>query len=352
MPATVVTFRSELKSKIADFLADSHMSCVQTEESLVALVVALADHREEGIALFPQVLICDDLDVVLRNVQGSNRITIGSGSRTAETVLHALKKCAPLANSGWAIWVERGTDHFDFGVFREPPTPTALDLRTTLLDTAPGQLHALLAAQYAPGTVELISVGNSGLRIYLSGVRPELVPPEDAQGQVAKWFAEDIEDGHLRGACTSFATTVLHDLLRKGHGTLIAVAPSGRRLPARILSDAVVLPEPADLSALVDVHSNAPSSLALAELLAYVSLLGGMLSSDGITVLDSCGRVLAFNWFIRTDTKSLTPREQVGGARHRAFAALKVLVDKGTLLGAFIRSSNGTDRAYPENANE
>jgi hypothetical protein len=45
----------------------------------------------------------------------------------------------------------------------------------------------------------------------------------------------------------------------------------------------------------------------------------------------------------------LTARERLGGARHRAFAALMALVDKQSAQGAFIRSSDGTDRAYERN---
>jgi hypothetical protein len=345
-PAKVVTFRSELKSSIADFLSDADMQCPHTEESLVALAVALADHREEGKALFPRVLICDDLATVLRNLQGSSPIVIGKGVRAPGTALRALKKCAPLADSGWAIWIERHADYFDYGVFREPPGPTSIDLRQTLLDTPPSSLHALLIAQFAPGTVELISVGNAGLRIHLSGERKESISTEDAQRAVANWMAEDIADDRIRESYVSFATAVLSELLRKGHGTLIAIASSGSTKWKRSAGDAVVLAQPIDLAALLAAHSDESTSSALAELIAYVNLLAGMLNSDGITVVDTAGKILAFNWFIRTDLRSLSAREQAGGARHRAFAALKSLVSRGQMRGAFIRSSNGVDTFY------
>lgn len=327
------------------------MSCAETEESLIALAVAIADYREEGRPLFPQLLICDDLDSVLRNVQGSNAIELGCGGRHPETILRALKKCGPLAENSWAIWIERQPDAFRFGVFRTP-TPTAIDLRTTLRDTmSSAPLRAVLIGQFAPGTVELISTGQAGIRIHLSGQREEQIPNDDPQRQVIDWSASDIQDGRLRESYVSFATTVLHDLLRKGHGTLIAVVPHDSKAWKRHARDAMILAEAVDLASKLRHHANEPTSSGLSDLLASVDLVAGMLSSDGITVFDTAGRVVAFNWFIRTDTSKLTARERLGGARHRAFAALKARVDAAQVRGAFIRSSDGTDRAYERVAN-
>lgn len=343
MPAKMVTFRSELKSTIADFLGDAGMTCSVTEESLVALTVKLADHREEGKQLFPKVLICDDRDTVLRNIQGTDAILIGTGERIPDTVLRALKKCAPLADNGWAIWINREPNNFSYGVFREPSNPTSLDLRRTLLDTQDeGQLAALLIAQFAPGKVELISAGKPGLRVHLTGERADAVS-DDPEGDLVIMWSECVAEDS-RESFASFATTLIHDLLRKGHGTLLAITPDGASLD--FLADAVVLETPIDLAGLVRNHGDNETSAALSELNGYANLLEGMMNSDGIVVVDSAGRVLAFNWFIKTDTTQLTPREQQGGARHRAFGALKALVDDKTLRGAFIRSADGGETAY------
>lgn len=176
MSAKVVTLRSELKRSIADFLADADMSCADTEESLIALTVAISDYREEGRPLFPRLLICDDLDSVLRNVQGSEPIEIGFGNRKPQTILRALKKCGPLAASSWTIWVERKPEEFRYGVFRAP-APTAIDLRTTLMATvSTAPLRAVMIGQFAPGTIELVSTGREGIRIHLTGQREEQIP--------------------------------------------------------------------------------------------------------------------------------------------------------------------------------
>ncbi|CAN5667524.1 hypothetical protein BH09ACT8_BH09ACT8_15550 [soil metagenome] len=323
------------------------MSCAATEEALVSLAVALADYREEERPLFPRMLICDDLNAVLRNVQGSGPVEIGSAVREPGTISRALKKCAPLTAGAWAIWVERQPEKFRYGVFREP-LPTALSIRSTLLDTPSDALRAVLIAQSSAGTIEMVSSGRPGMRIHLSGQREDDLSTEDTQQKVADWSAAGIADERARGSYHNFASTALQDLLRKGHGTLIAVVPHDKKAWRRNAKDAVHLDDPIDLARQLENHADDGTSLALFELSTSVELVAGMLSSDGITVLDTRGRVLAFNWFIRTDTRNLSARESLGGARHRAFSALKGLVDKSQIVGCYIRSSDGNDRAYGE----
>ena len=324
------------------------MTCAATEEALVSLAVALGDYREEERPLFPRILICDDLEAVLGNVQGSGPVQIGSAARQPGTISRALKKCAPLTAGAWAIWVERQPDAFRYGVFREP-LPTAVDIRTTLLDTPPSDaLRALLIAQFGAGTIEMVSAGGAGVRIHLSGQREDELSTEDRQQKVADWSAAGISDERVKASYRTFAATALQGLLRKGHGTLIAVVPHNKRRWQVHATDAVHLDEPIDLARQLELLADDATSLAFFELSTSVELVAGMLSSDGITVFDTCGRVLAFNWFIRTDTRNLSARESLGGARHRAFSALKGLVDKGQIVGCFIRSSDGSDTAYGE----
>lgn len=341
----MVTFRSGIKTAVADLLADADMTCAQTEEALIALVVALADLREEGAQLFPRLVICDDLEEFLKVVQGTSPLTLGTGPRVPSTIARGLKKCAPLADEGWAIWVSRGEQNFTYGVFRRPASPTSLDLRSTLLDMpAEPSLHALTIAQFAPGRVEVVAAGQPVLRIHMSGERADLDSPEGQSALVKRW-SHDITDDRLRSSFASFAARLLLDLLRKGHGALIAVVEAGVN-PHNFVEDAVILDEPVDLAALVEEHAESGSSEALSELLDYSGLLAGMLGSDGIVLLDSVGRVLAFNWFVKTDLASLSARDQQGGARHRAFGALSALTREGTLRGVFIRSSDGGESAF------
>ncbi len=341
MPSAHVTLRDQLKGKISDLLDDAGMTCHQTEEALIALSVDLADYREEGKQLYPRVVVCDDLVSTSRILQGSHAVEIGSGPRSPATARKCLKKCAPLASTNWLVWIERQPDAFRFGVFRAPVSPTAVDLRSTLADLEPATVRALLLAQLAPGTVEVVGAGLEGLLVHLSGERVEVLPSAAQQDQLSRWFMESIKAAHMLDPCVSFARNLFGDLLRESHGSLIAFVRSGDPVPAVLAEDGTILGEPLDLAELVIRHADDEPTENYTGLMASTALLGGMLNSDGITVLDTAGRILGYNCFVRASPDDLKPSELVGGARRRAFTALSALVDSGELRAAFIRSSDG-----------
>jgi len=127
-----VSFRAQLKGEVADFIERVDMACVETTSAIVDLIVELSHYEEEGTALYPKVLVCDTLSETLALLQGSAPLEIGRGPKNAATAKQALKKCAPLARQGWSIYIERHANEFNYGVFREPELPTALDIRSTL----------------------------------------------------------------------------------------------------------------------------------------------------------------------------------------------------------------------------
>ena len=157
-----------MKRAISDLLLDASMTCPQTEEALLALVVRLADYREEGISLYPRILIVDDLAGSLPILGGSSAIALGSGPRGPDTMEQCLKKCAPLTEGGWAIWVERTGGDFRYGVFREPMVPVAIDLRETVSSLRKDDATAVFVGQVAQSTVEILSPGIEPIVIHLS----------------------------------------------------------------------------------------------------------------------------------------------------------------------------------------
>ena len=146
-----VTFRAEMKRAISDLLSDACMPCSETEEALLALVVRLADYREEGIPLYPRILIVDDLASALPILGGSSAISLGSGPRGPDTMEQCLKKCAPLTEGGWAIWsseqrVISATESFASPWFQ------SLSISATIRSLHKDDASAVFVGQVAPST--------------------------------------------------------------------------------------------------------------------------------------------------------------------------------------------------------
>lgn len=342
MTTHVLTFRAELHGSVSRVLDACNMACINTADAIVALVVALSDYREEGRQLYPRVLVCDDLPQVLRIVQGSSLLAIGCGKRNASTAAHALKRCAPLANGGWAVGINRLDDGFEYGVFREPLAPTAVDLRSTVTDLKVGDAKVVLISQVAPSTVEIVSSGHEPVEIHFSADALDARPTRETLDVLPGWLVEAIEDQHLRESARSYWSTLLADCLRAAHGALVAVVHVGADLPAELATDGVPVPDAPRVIDMLKQHDQARSAESMSDLLAFGALFAGMLSSDGIAVLDTAGELLAFNCFLRIGAAE----ESIGGARSRAFLTLTHLVDDGRLRGAFIRSSDGQSKIY------
>lgn len=349
IPPRSVSFRSQLQGEISDFLEAGSMTCAETAGALVQLVVALSHYTEEGEDLHPTVVVFDDKLQSLRLLQGLEPIVIGAGPRSGDTVGQALKKCAPLARGGWALYVERiSSGQFEYGVFREPTSPTALDLRDTIYDFDVGDAKIVLVHQLARRSVELVGPGGRSLQVHLSDARSDQASPFDALIRLAEAGVEAL-DGATSEAASSFLRTTVASALHGAHGALVAVVRAGQPIPNSLQQDGTALEPKRDLGELVKQHLTAPDASSLAALLAYGALLSGMLASDGITVISSDCQLLGYNVFVRSPDPppDAPPSEFVGGARRRAFAALKGLVDSGELRAAYFRSSDGGAEYHP-----
>ena len=354
MPTRCVSFRSQLKGEISDFLQRERMVCSHTEEGLLELVVALSHYTEEGRSLYPELIICDNLELALGILRGSDRVPVGRGPRSSETVLLALKRCATLAVAGWLVYVQRCSQDFDYGVFRTPTSPIALDARETLyaLSQEASDIPMILASQLAEKAVELIGARSGALRIHLSAIPDDSSSPFDVLkalvGACTKRVAPEISE-----QTESFLRTSLGNALRRCHGTLVGVVNSIEDA-RNVSTDGVLFETQKSLCGLVREHESQRSDETFARLLAHSQLLAGMLNTDGMVLLSPGADLVGYNLFVQGGGESETIEEGgvPGGARRRAFNEMRRLVDENRLEGCFIQSSDGTIEFYPGSSSQ
>jgi len=92
-----ISFRSLMTGEVADFVKDEGLECSATSSSIVAAASRLANLREEGQPLSPEVYFCTDVEKLVAVLHGSEVIKLGQGRQEDKTVLQALKECAPLS---------------------------------------------------------------------------------------------------------------------------------------------------------------------------------------------------------------------------------------------------------------
>ncbi len=330
-----VSFRSQLQGEVADFLRDEGMACDATTDGLAELIVSLSKYREEGVPLFPTIWICDDLSKMLPLIQGQEPMPLGKGERSKGTLHQALKRCAPLAQDGWSIYVLRKNDQFEYGVFRESSHPLALAPDEGLL--AP-QVPIVMAMQLAENVVELRGSSGQSLHIHLSAARSNQPSPRQALAELAAAATASVDEEY-RADTARFLRRTIARILQQSHGTLIVVIKSSIDPPPKLFSDRVPLTPAIDLTRCIADFKNSGAGLEeFAALNAAGALLRGMLSSDGVTIFSADAKIVAYRSFIPLPNQA--SNTAIGGARSRTMNALRAALGED-LLAVFYQSHDG-----------
>lgn len=336
---TVLSFRHLLTGAIDEFLAEQGMASPVTAAALAELAVVLSHYREEGTALHPMVFLCEHFDALMRHVEATDALVLGEGPESPECVRRAIKICAPLAQGGWSVFLDREGTSLRFGVFRTDD----FALRETPLEvmrrTEDPSLRAVGMVRVADGVIELRGGKGPSRYVYLSGASTDAAPPGVVSHDLLLSLTRDCDDGIRRDLFT-FYRRVLLDVLRAAHGSLIAVVPVGHVHDA-LFHDGVFLPTAVDVGARIAAYRATHSETALAAVQGLRALLRGMMASDGVTVLRSDGAIVGFNVFVaHTPTREDRRDAMLGGARRRTFEALVGMVGRG-LVATFYRSQDG-----------
>lgn len=340
-----ISFRSQLKGSIDDFLAEEGLHCAETYAAITMAVADLAAYSEEGVTLSPDVYFCDDVASLAAQIHGAEVIPIGQGPRAPETVRKALKECAPLAKNPWSIFIERRNEEFFYGVFNFSNLPLSV-LPSEVLFTDGYKSFAISIKRLGVNTVELTGKLGKRLVVFFSAAKPDAARPTEAIAQVARKISSAVTS-ELRDQVERYVFRVLTDSLPECHGSLIAILPDNQIPDA--LKDAVKITPPLSISNRVGDFIKFGNNEELVRLQATASLIKGMLQCDGIVVFGIDGTLLAYRCFISSVIKS--PGAVTGGARRKAFEGLKQLVLARSVCAAFIQSQDGATE-YAEMKNE
>lgn len=345
----IATLRKTLNGELMDFISKENFFDTNVVNCIVWLLVQLSRYQEEGVVLYPRFVMCDAISLLLPQVQGADLMKIGSGPQDISTMHRALKQCAPLARDEWIAYVQRTSIGFDYGIFRKAGPPNGIDLREQFVSSMvvpPEKGGVILISQVANRVVELVGARVHAVTYHLSAADEEQPSPLLAIGTLARAITGDVENSAVKEETRAFVESALADALRRGHGTLIAVAKPGGVPPELSReNDSVCLDDsPVDIADAMVEHALERSAESHGRALAQAKLIEGMLATDGITVFESNGRVTRYNVFVKSADASGTAMN--GGARRRAFEALKALVDDGKLLLAFFRSADGDSEIH------
>lgn len=332
-----ISLRHNLLAASVDLLRQEDMNCLITQAGLPELISLLLHYREEGKSLYPEIYIFDDIELVKSFLPGCQFCFIGTGEKSTETLLKALKKCAPLTENGWVIYILRRDRTFEYGVLRVGSTRISMPISDALIDESNTGLNAILVHQLSEKMIEVKGVKADTLVISFAEKQDITDSPTINQERFIETVAEDVSSEY-KASLVTFYRKVFLEVLQRGHGTLACVINHEKNVPKK-LSDGIILEERISILEIVRELKERGDLEANSKLEGAFALIVGMMQSDGITVFTSMGEVALYNVFIKHPV-SIAKTNTNGGARSRTYLTLCEMVGK-TLKSAYIQSQDG-----------
>ncbi|MBN1665149.1 MAG: hypothetical protein JW943_16255 [Deltaproteobacteria bacterium] len=326
-----ITFRTHLLGSVTEFCQNSHLVTLQNSLNLVDLIVRLARYQEEGLKLFPKVYLTNNITKIIRMLPDAESLKIGVSDKNSEGIMRALKKCAPMANGGWLVYINEMPDNIEYGVFKGSSNPTAV-LVDDVIMTPIEHLNIVKVFQVADDCVEIRANNSDFHYVFLSHRREDDPPPLQHIDSLVESITARVKIKN-QAAVSSYLKRVLYDSLVKSHGCIIAVT-SMKRAPKLLSNDGVMLDDPIDFEQLIVKYKKNIISQSLIDSKSFI--LSGMLNSDGIVLFDNRSRILGYNIFVAINNNA----SALGGARRRAFENLKRIINRG-LCAVFMQSHDG-----------
>lgn len=334
-----ISIKTSLQGEIIPFLQVANMECLITQQAIVELTNKIVHYQEEGHPLFPEVFIIDDLELIAKVLTPFECYRIGESQKTSATMMTALKKCAPLTGNGWAIYVLRKPDSFEYGIFRSGSSILSISSAEALIDRGSPEIKAILIHQIAERVVEIRNyIAKSIIVDYGSGAGYKHETSNE-QNEFINAIVSKV-DFSIRDQITNFYYKVFSNVIQRGHGTLACVIDYKRKVLPERLQDGIILTKRIDVASQVyERNSGIDDAAADSKLLGTFSLISGMMLSDGITIFTNNGSVFAYNVFIKHSQK-MNKTSNSGGARTRTYLSLCEMVGKD-LQASFIQSQDG-----------
>ena len=328
-----ITFRTQLLGTITDFCQECGLE-MATPEILVDLIARLSNYREEGSVLAPQVYLTDNIDLLVKMLPDGEKITISATTPNTRGVGEILKICAPLATEEWRIFIQRIEDEMKFGLYRGSSNPLSTAVDEILLSKQE-EAMVIKVHNIADQCVELRSSKRHIHYIYFNHRKHDSPPPFQHIEDFVNYAVRRI-NGRDREPIFGLIKNILTNALLESHGCILAVT-NMKQVPYVLSRDAILLEDPIDFPSMLNqLKQSKGSSLSLQFIEKRKDLLKGMIASDGITLFDENGRVLAYRCFVSPSDGTTV----IGGARRRAFETLRKHLGRG-LSAVFIQSQDG-----------
>jgi hypothetical protein len=310
---------------------------VLDREELVEVLRMIEDCREEGRALYPDVLLTTNLGDCLKPIHPVQITICGESSERPGRFRRAIKRCAPVAEEPWVIVLEVSAEKLRYGVASTNVRADAPSLYESIFDAFAGgcEFPILFLRRHGSRAIMLRTIRQQ--RVVSLTLSDELLKAEEDIINFVSQVAFRSDEA-TRKSTERVIQKLIQQACREGHGLIASVLDSSSENIAackEAFPDGAWLDPAIDLSAPrideINVSATLESDSALR---ARITVAKHMVETDLMSVFSTEGKLLGYNVHIPASKSSGT----AGGARSRAFLSLK---EHQFFLGGLMCSQDG-----------
>jgi hypothetical protein len=341
------SLRDNTLASIAEFLLDENFqNSSLLKEGILEMINLLSDYYEEGIHLFPQVIITNNSKEFFKTLV-NREIAIAQQPTSISEFRNIIKLCAPLAVGSWIIYIDFHGDNLSYGLVDAEMTetsPSIYDQTVGKLKVELENINIAYLRNIASKTVELTGLKRK-LIVSLTLEKAASVD-DNIINEISLQITQNVEEEYQL-PITTFIGKTIQDAIKQGHGNLIGVVNDDDTVITDLkanLSDGIYLNKPIDIADYVVYTEKERTNESSVSLMAYSKVLISMLNHDGITIITNNAKILGYHMFIGTFTKE--GEQLVGGARTRAYHSM---LNSSLFSACFYKSQDGNTKIWIKN---
>ncbi len=298
----------------------------------------LLDYREEGTHTKPKIIFTNNIDMIIKSVPKAYKLQVFVDD-DAIMFNSRLKPLIAIAKKEWCIYIENKEDKFIYGICK---TFNSLKEKTLITEIKQSQylrdrqdkFSCIIAESLSDFEMSLFSTRGNLIHINTS-----LNPSQDVnKAQTIADFTKDCFSklrttkkklGEVHIMFYNIFTKVIEDL----NGAMCVIVDKDYK-DNGFFEDGIWLETPISFSKVFTQSK----SYSEEKLQAFATLFINMLNFDGITVIDTTGRVLAYNVFVQSNINRT--KNVIGGARKRAAYTI-INSRRKHIVGVYFQSHEG-----------
>ena len=332
----VISNRNTALSEIDKLLKENGYPVNKTMiEGVADIVNKIADYHEEGVKLYPEVIILHD-NYSLKPLQARTEM-VYEGEIKENEFSKAMKLCAPLAIGNWNIFIVLPDDkHISYGLVSVERKETSLNLVTQAIDMG-GDDGIIYIRNVGSKNVELRTKQESCvISLTLDG---EIDFQDSNLQKLVEMMLKDLE---YEEVLHNFIAKTIKDALNAGHGNLIAVCKRENfELCLKKMTGGAKLTPTIDIPKLLKEDKMIQSSETSVAIKSNMTLVKSIINHDGISFFSTRGELLGYHYIV--DNSKVGDGNAVGGSRTKAFEALKTIEG---IEGRFFKSQDGITKYF------